>query len=416
MLFILCIHFVKAQHVNGIDNDTLRLSLPEAETMFLNNNLTLIAQKFSIDSARAALITAKLYDNPDFSVSNAFYNPGNRTFFDPETSVQVSQLIKLAGKRRKEMALANSGIEISQYQFYDVLRTLRFVLRNDFFNIYYLQQSAQLYQLEISSLQQIVPAYKEQVAKGYLAAADLLRIQSQLYTLQAEYDNLQTNINDVQSELKLLVRADPGQYFVPVANFPAIGNGEMENMNYQSLIDSAMANRPDLKAMNASIAYSNNNVLLQKAYAKPDITVTANYDRLGGYIRDYNGIGISLPIPFFNRNQGNIRNAEVQVQVSKTLYESGIDQVKSEVTTNYITALRSEKLLLDFDPNFEGDLKNMIGQVTLNFQKKNITILQFLDYYDSYKQNVLQMNQLRFNRASALEQLNLSVGKIIFNK
>ena len=61
-------------------------------------------------------------------------------------------------------------------------------------------------------------------------------------------------------------------------------------------------------------------------------------------------------------------------------------------------------------------MKNLIDQVTINFQKKNITILEFLDFYESYKQNVLQMNQLRFNKMSALEQLNFSIGKIIFNQ
>ena len=86
------------------------------------------------------------------------------------------------------------------------------------------------------------------------------------------------------------------------------------------------------------------------------------------------------------------------------------------MTTNYISALRAEKLLLGFDPEFEQNMKELITQVSLNFQRKNITMLQFLDFYDSYKQNVLQLNQLRFNKMNALEQLNFSVGKIIFNQ
>ena len=185
--------------------------------------------------------------------------------------------------------------------------------------------------------------------------------------------------------------------------------------SYQLLIDSAIVNRPDLKALNANIVFSDNNLRLQQAYAKPDITISANYDRLGSYVKDYNSIGVAFPLPLFNRNQGNIRNAKIQVDENKVEYESGLDRVKNDVTTNYITALRSEKLLLSFDPKFDADLKNLIEEVFINFQKKNITMLEFLDFYDSYKQNVLQLNQLRFNKMSALEQLNFSVGKIIFN-
>lgn len=416
LIFILCFYFSNAQNLPaGFQQDTLQLTLSQAETIFLNQNLDLIAQRYSIDSARATVITAKLYDNPDFSYSNGFYNFYTHRFFEPEMSVQVSQLIRLAGKRNKSIDLAKSGIDIAQFQFYDLIRTLRFVLRNDFYNIYFLEQSSQLYQIEISSLQKIVPAFEDQVKKGFMAPVDALRIKSQLYTLQAEYDNLQTNINNIQSELKLLLRSNPNVFIIPLIDKSLLQNDMLSQTNYQSLIDSAIVNRPDLKVLNANIVFSNNNLKLQQAYAKPDITINANYDRLGSYVNDYNGIGISIPLPFFNRNQGNIKNAEIQTNVNKVAYESGLDRVKNEVTTSYINALRSEKLLTGFDPDFQKNMKNLIDQVTINFQRKNITILEFLDFYNSYKENVLQINQLRYNKMSALEQLNFSVGKTIFN-
>lgn len=415
-IIIVCSFHTYAQDTLFLPSqDTLPLTLKQAEDSFLTNNLDLIAQRYSIDSARATVITAKLYDNPDFSYTNGFYNFSTHKFFEPEMSMQVSQLIRLAGKRNKSIDLAKSGIDIAQFQFYDLIRTLRFVLRNDFYNIYFLEQSSQLYQVEISSLQKIVPAFEDQVKKGFMAPVDALRIKSQLYTLQAEYDNLQTNINNVQSELKLLLRSNPNGFIVPLVDKSIMQNEMLSQSSYQSLIDSAIVNRPDLKVLNATIVFSNYNLKLQQAYAKPDITINANYDRLGSYVQDYNGIGISIPLPFFNRNQGNIKNAEIQTSVNKVAYESGLDRVKNEVTTSYMNALRSQKLLMGFDPNFQENMKNLIDQVTINFQKKNITMLEFLDYYDSYKENVLQINQLRYNKMSALEQLNFSIGKTIFN-
>src|SRR3569623_1343104 len=106
MLFILFMNHSFAQDLRGIEQDTLKLTIGEAETIFLNKNLDLIAQKYSIDSAKATVITAKLYDNPNFSYSNAFYNASTHHFFDPEMSLQVSQLIRLAGKRNKSIDVA----------------------------------------------------------------------------------------------------------------------------------------------------------------------------------------------------------------------------------------------------------------------------------------------------------------------
>jgi cobalt-zinc-cadmium efflux system outer membrane protein len=395
--------------------DSLVISMQQAEDSFLTKNLSLIAQNYSIDSARATVITARLYDNPEIDFSNAFYNTSTHHFFDPEESFQISQLVILAGKRNKAITLAKSGIDIVQNQFYDLLRTLRYILRNDFYNIYFLEQSAKLYDLEISSLQKLVPAFESAATKGYLAPMEVLRIKSQLYSLQAEYDALQTNIDNVQAELKLILRVSPGTYIIPDADTTMLNTAVMSSWNYAALIDTAITNRPDLKVLNATIVYSNNNLILQKSFAKPDLTVSANYDRLGSYVQNYNSIGIGIPIPLFNRNQGNIKNARIQIDQSKLLYETGLDHVKSDVTTSYITALRAEKLLLSFDPRFDADNKQLIQQVTVNYQKRNITMLEFLDFYDSYKQNVLQLNQLRFNKMSALEQLNFSTGKIIFN-
>lgn len=415
-LFILFFQFSKSQSLLRDEiRDSLALTLHQAEDSFLSKNLSLIAQNYSIDSARATVITAKLWDNPEFDFSNGFYNTVTHHFFDPEESIQVSQLIRLAGKRNKAIRLAKSGIEIAQFQFYDLLRTLRFILRNDFYDIYFLEQSSKLYKLEITSLQQMVPAFEDQVKKGFMAPVDAIRIKSQLYTLQAEFDALQTNIENIQSELKLIIRTSPQTYIIPLADTADLNKAVVSQWNYQSLIDTAVSNRPDLKVLNAAIVYNNNNLTLQKAFAKPDLTVGASYDRLGSYVQNYNSIGIGIPLPFFNRNQGNIKNAKIQLEQSKVEFENGLDRVKSDVTTNYISALRSEKLLMSFDPDFDADNLHLIREVTINFQKKNITMLQFLDFYDSYKQNVLQLNQLRFNKMSALEQLNFSCGKILFN-
>lgn len=422
-LFFVILFFVQygfCQDTVNIKQDTIRLDIKQAEQIFLSKNLSLLAQQYSIDSARAAVITARLYDNPQFSFASGFYQPETKKFFDygaknREIALQVSQLIKTAGKRNKAITLATSAIDVQQFQFYDLLRTLRYVLRNDFYNIYFLERSEKLYEQEINSLKSIVPAFEQEEKKGFIALKDVLRIKSQLYTLQAEYNDLQTNIDNIQSEFRLLIRAAPNSYIVASADTNIVNTGIVSQIPYQLLMDTALVNRPDIRALNSGILYSQNNLILQKAIAKPDLTFNINYDRQGSYVKYFNSIGVGFPIPLFNRNQGNISNAGIQINVSKLNYDIGLDKLKNDVTTSYITALRAEKLLLSFDPNFDNDLKHLNEEVFKNFKKRNLTILEFLDFYESYKQNVLQLNKLRFNKMSALEQLNFSVGKIIFN-
>ncbi len=401
--------------------DSLQISLPQAQTIFIKNNLQLLAQRFSIDSAKANVITAKLYDNPEFGFSSGFYQPNTKKFFDlsndnREIALQLSQLIKTAGKRSKAVELAKTGVQITEFQFYDILRSLLYTLRNDFYNIYYLQQMQQVYSLEITSLQKTSIAFEEQVKKGNIAQKELVRIKSQLYALQSELAALQGNIDDVNSEFKLLIRAEPSAYVVPLATMDERPQTLIANITYQSLLDSAYQNRYDLKMAKSTITFNQRNLRLQKALAVPDVTLNAGYDRLGSYVKGFNAVGFGINIPIFNRNQGNIKQAIAQTESSKLQQSATQDAIESQVANIYIGAVRAEKLLNSFDPAFEGDFTTLINEVTKNYERRNISLLEFIDFYDAYKQNVLQLNSLRYYRISQLEQLNYTTGTIIFNK
>jgi cobalt-zinc-cadmium efflux system outer membrane protein len=400
--------------------DTLRLTLKQAEDMFVKNNIQLIAQKYSIDSAKAGIITARLFDNPQFSIATGLYDPATSKFFDNtdgsrEVSMQLSQLIKTAGKRNKAIQLAKTSVTMSEYQFSDLMRTLEYTLRNDFYNIYYLQQTQQVYDIEIASLHTTDTAYATQLKLGNVSQMDVLRIQSQEYTLQAELATLQNNIDDVQSEFKLLLRAKATVYIVPDADL-SDDKQSVLSVPYQALVDSAYENRFDLKIARTNVTLNQQNLSLQKALAVPDFNIDLGYDRRGSYITDYNSIGLDFPLPFFNRNQGYIRQAKVGVKSSEVQLQGAQDAVESQISNAYLAAVRAEKLLTSFDPRFEGNIRHLIDEVTRNFKAHNISLLEFTDFYDSYKQNVVQLNNLRYNRISQLEQLNFTTGTRIFNK
>lgn len=400
-------------YAQGSGNDTLKLDVKEAENQFLKNNLTLIAQHYNIDNASAQVITARLFPNPDFNFTNGIYNDTHDAY--KEQSVGFSQLFYTAGKRNKNIQLAKIGVEQAKFQFFDLLRTLRFTLRNDFYNIYFQQQSAKVYNEEISALATTFNAYKEQYAKGNIAQKELLRIQSQLYSLRSEYNNLQIGIDTLQSEFRMLLRANPHTYVVPQLDTTLLKQ-KVTDVAYQKLLDSAYTNRSDLKYAKATVDYNNMNLELQKANAKPDISLSVGYDKFGAFNTNYVNGGIEFSLPFFNRNQGNIKAARMAIEQSKVQLQSQQDQVANDLVTNYKGALRYEQLYDGLDPNFNRDFTHLIGEVLKNYQRHNISLLEFLDFYDAYKSNVLQYNNILFGRVSSLEQLNYVTGTQFFNK
>jgi cobalt-zinc-cadmium efflux system outer membrane protein len=414
---IWCMAFANPAHAQEATSDTLNITIQQAENQFIKNNLSLIIQRYEIDNASAQVITAKLFNNPDFSFTNGIYakdvseGPAYK-----EQSYGISQLFTTAGKRNKNIQLAKLGVDQSKYQFFDLLRTLKYTLRSDFYSIYFQEQSAKVYNDEISSLAVTLKLFNEQYAKGNIAEKEVLRIQSQLYSLQAEYNSLQTSIDTTQSELKLLIKASPNAYVNPQVNYDLDGKAIVADVPYQKLLDSANINRYDLRLAKTTVDYNNMNLQVQKATAVPDISLSLNYDKLGAYGNNYLGGGIGFTLPFFSRNQGGIKQARIAIDESKVQLQSHQDQVESDVNTNYKNALRLEKLYNSFDPAFKQNFTHLIQQVFINYQKRNISLLEFLDFYDSYKTNTIQLNNLQLNRVISLEQLNYVTGTPFFNQ
>src|SRR6202012_569600 len=151
-----------------------------------------------------------------------------------------------------------------------------------------------------------------------------------------------------QSELKLLIKASPNTYIVPQVSMDS--KLQVAQVPYQQLLDSAYANRYDLKYTKAAVDYNNVNLKLQKATAIPDVSLSFNYDKLGSYGNNFMSAGIAFSLPFFNRNQGAIQQARIAIDQSNIQLQSAQNQVESDVATNYKSALRLEKLYGSFDP------------------------------------------------------------------
>jgi cobalt-zinc-cadmium efflux system outer membrane protein len=399
--------------------DTTNMTLHDAEKMFLDSNLLLLAQKYNVSAQKALVYQAKLIPNPNFSISHGLYSGTLNQFFptggNDETAAQLSQLILLGRKRNKQIKIAQANASLTEYQFFDLLRTLKFTLRNDFFNIYYLQQSAKAYDKEIISLQQIVTAFNELSGKGYIAEKEVIRIKAQLYSLQTEYSSLGNQINDVQSEMKLLLQFKSNKFITPIIDSATIVQLDPSKYPLPTLIDSAYKNRTDLLIAKTNTNISQLNYNYQKALAIPDLTLSVGYDEQGSFLSNYVGIGASIDLPFFNRNQGNIKSAKAMAAYNQATQKSTEATVEENVARALQKSFEQNKLYQNIDPKFSNDFDNLMQQVLINYEKRNITLLDFLDFLDSYKQNVLQINSVKFNRVSSFENINYYTGTNFFN-
>lgn len=397
-------------------NDTARISLVEAEDRFLRGNLQLLAARLNIDASRAAVVQAQLWSNPNIQIEQNVYNPQTRRYLDltkyGNTEVQIQQLFLLAGKRDKQVKLAEISTHIAEHTFYDLLRALRLELRSDYYDLYFLQQSVAFYDESLKVLHNTVTSVERIYERRSILLAEVLRLKALLFSLENERLGLLSQMEEIQGGMRILLRdtTHARVYYLPILDRARLDSMRVDTLSLDRLIVQAKELRPDYQIADANVQFEETNLALQRAMAIPDVTLGGRYSRNGSYIPDYFAVTVAVDIPLLNRNQGNILVSEKTLEVGKANREQVARTVEKEVTVAYHRAVETDRLFKSFDRKFTFQYQSLVEGMVANYLKRNMTIIEFTDFYESYRTAMLQMNQLQDDRADAFEALNYALG------
>ena len=412
LLFLLLAGKMCAQQVAGT------LTLKEAEQRFLERNLSLIAERYNIDMAQAQVLQAKLFENPVISLEQNVYNRLNGKYFDfgkeGEAVVEIEQVIHLAGQRNKQVRLEKINKEIAEYQFEEVMRTLRQELNEKFVEVYFLSKSIAIYEKEVNSLQVLLGGMKIQQEKGNISLMEISRLESMLFSLRKEKNERESDLLTTRGELNLLLNLPEDTQVQLSLDEEVLQQLDLSQLSFADL-KAIINERPDQKIARSTVNASRANLKLQKSMAFPEFSVKGNYDRVGNFINDYFAIGVSLSVPIFNRNQGNIKAARFSIQQAGVQQEYAANRADMELFTAYTSLEKATQLYQSTNTDLERNIEKLITGVNENFTRKNISLLEFIDYYDSYKETCIQLYEIKKNVFLAMENLNTVVGQNVLN-
>lgn len=412
LLFLLLAGRMCAQQVAGT------LTLKEAEQRFLERNLSLIAERYNIDMAQAQVLQAKLFENPVISLEQNVYNRLNGKYFDfgkeGEAVVEIEQVIHLAGQRNKQVRLEKINKEIAEYQFEEVMRTLRQELNEKFVEVYFLSKSIAIYEKEVNSLQALLGGMKIQQEKGNISLMEISRLESMLFSLRKEKNERENDLLTTRGELNLLLNLPEDTQVQLSLDEEVLQQLDLSQLSFADL-KAIINERPDQKIARSTVNASRANLKLQKSMAFPEFSVKGNYDRVGNFINDYFAIGVSLSVPIFNRNQGNIKAARFSIQQAGVQQEYAANRADMELFTAYTSLEKATQLYQSTNMDLERNFEKLITGVNENFTRKNISLLEFIDYYDSYKETCIQLYEIKKNVFLAMENLNTVVGQNVLN-
>jgi outer membrane protein, heavy metal efflux system len=395
-------------------SDTVTISLPKAEAIFLQRNLLLLVAKYNIDATRATVQQARLWNNPNLAIEQNIYNYGTKRYVDftrdGNTEFALQQLFVLAGKRGHQVHLAEINTDIAEHTFYDVMRSLRLELRTDLYDLFFLQQSLSFYDESVSTVHKTVESVQNILDKRSVLLSEVLRVKSLLFTLESERLALLNRISQIQWDLHLLFQDSTTIYYIPELDRKALDGLSVDTVSLAQAIDTAKANRPDLKIALANVESAEANLSLQKALAVPDVTIGGRWSRAGSYIPDYYALSVAVDLPIFNRNGGNILQAEFTLLANNTTLSNTIVAIEKDVATAYEKASSTDRLYKSLDRKFTAQYQQLVQGMIRTYENRNISVIQFTDFYESYRTSVVQLNQLQNDRLDAFETLNYVTG------
>jgi cobalt-zinc-cadmium efflux system outer membrane protein len=402
--------------------DTVRLTLPDAEQRFVQNNLQVLAQRYNITAAQALAIQARLIDNPTILVDqNALQQSihrqdavGNNPDMNRnQVAIQVQQLFSLAGRRRAAGRTQQQAAVVEAFNLEDLVRTLRFQLRTTFYDIYFRHLTLRVYDGEIPQLRHTVDLYQGQFEKGNIALKEVIRLKAFLFTLETERLGLITDQANAQADLHILLRDSTRSAYQPAVDSRRVQELSLAPYPEQQLVDTALVRRADLLSRRAEVQRQELNLRLQRAVATPDLAVGYSYDRFGSYFNNYNSLTLGIAVPIFNRNQGNIAAAKAQISNAQAQAAQQQLVVRRDVQEAYQIAQRQDDLYQHTSRDTT-PFSRLIDNIEQSYTKRLISIVEYLDFYEAYKNNVLQINTLRANRMRAFESVNMATGRTFF--
>lgn len=395
------------------------LTWEQVKDRFESSNPALKADADSVDEMRAAEISAFLRPNPQFTTTvdglqiapnNGSWRPLSGTFVQPG----VSYLHERDHKRELRLQSAQQGTKIAESQHEDLKRTLQFTLRAAFVSTLQSKAIVELAKSNLEYYDRIIAISRDRLRAGDIAQIDFDRIE--IMRVQYESDLQTANVDLRTAKIQLLTLLNDR---TPVDQFDVSGPFDFSE-NIRPLDDfrqMALDSRPDLQAAVQTAQQAETNHKLANANGSTDPTFGGWYtwnsavNNINPFGLQTVGVSVSVPLRIFDRNQGEKKRTQIDVERTQRLTDATRAQVFSDVDTAYAQVSSDIELLKPYKEKYNQEAAHIRDTVTYSYQHGGASLTEFLNAQSEYRTVQLAYAQLVGAYLTAAGQLNLAVGR-----
>ena len=316
------------------------ITLSQALTLALMKNPELQAFSLEVRAREAQALQAGLPPNPEISFElEDFGGTGSvEGFKGTETTVLLSQLIPLGGKLSKRRKVAALNTDLAGWDYEAVRLNVLTITTQAFTNVLAAQRKLELSSELVALAERVYTTVAEQASAGEISPIQEKRAKVALSQTKIRLERAKREIESARRELVSLWGEKNPQF--------ERASGDLESVLPVPSFDQLtlfISLNPDIARWTTEMEQREAKLKLEKANAIPDPFVSGGYRRLSENDDNAFVIGLSIPIPVLNRNQGGI--SEARLRVAKAIEE----QKNADVTVNAALASAFHKLSASYD-------------------------------------------------------------------
>lgn len=387
-------------------------SLQEALRAARENNPVLKSERMNIDIAETEVISAKLRPNLTFSNETVFV--ANSSEFENNTKWnnspnreemwQLSKPLQIAGQRKNKIDYATKSLQLEEQNYFETERNLFSDVATKWLEVWTSHKQLEIIANAKNNIDSLLIINQARYRNQVITQTDLFRTELLAKQYKIEYKTAEQELTNDLTELKFLLGTTADIQIDATDEFLFSVPEHLEE-----LLQEALSNRSDIKAAKTFSEVSESNIKLQRSLAYPEPEIGLIYNPQNSV--PHFGIAASIDLPFFDRNQGEIKKSQLEKQQAEIEVETLKKQIENEISIAYATYQVQKQNIEDYQELLEQS-ETILNSVRYAYIKGGTTIIDFLEAQSSWLETQQEYYELMQDYRLSYIQLLYTSGLI----
>lgn len=398
-----------------------QLTLSEAIRTAVERNPALAAARFDIDIAEALRLDASRRPNPALTVESEGYpllQSDRPPFFNSQDlTLRFDQEIEVAGRRGLRTAAADASVDAARARVNNARRLLTLDVQRTYFQVVLAAADRDTSQASLEEIDRAIGLNRSRFEEGAISGGDFRRLRVERLRFVDDVFAAELALRNARSALLALMNvtdlarpfevteplAPPGASLASASAEPSTVLLATVGAQGPAFAVDALARRPDVVAAQRELLRADTETRLQRALRTPNITVGGGYRRSFGT----NAVvfGVTVPLPFSNRNQGGVARAEAEHQQATSRARATDMLVRLDVQQAVNALDVNRERVWYIEREYLGTARESRDIVLASYKLGAANLIDFLDAQRAFRDTVRTYNRALYEQRISLFEL-----------